>query len=99
MFVCEAVIQQWLLYIRFSRGRCPATGLHATLLLKICNIHKSMNTFGAYLNKYLKYIRLLRKYLSMDVNILSMITSAECFGKCTLCNFHPLFKFNNSSEE
>jgi hypothetical protein len=32
MLVCEAVNQQRLLYICFSRGCCPATSLHATLL-------------------------------------------------------------------
>jgi hypothetical protein len=32
MFLCEAVIQQRLLYIFLSRGRCPATGLLATSL-------------------------------------------------------------------
>jgi hypothetical protein len=33
MYVCEAFTQQRLLYIYLSRGRFPATGQHATLLL------------------------------------------------------------------
>jgi hypothetical protein len=31
MFAYEAVTKQWLLYICLSRGRCPTTGLTATI--------------------------------------------------------------------
>jgi hypothetical protein len=43
MLVCEAVTLQRLLYSCFFRGRCLATGLHATMLsvMEICSRQKS----------------------------------------------------------
>jgi hypothetical protein len=48
MFICEALTQQWLQYIRLSRGRCPATRLHATINVQCIYLLKSTFNNNSY---------------------------------------------------
>jgi hypothetical protein len=58
MFVCEAVAQQWLLYIYLSHSHCPATIFFAKLL------HSSGSCIFAYLTVIAQQRVYVLKYYS-----------------------------------